>query len=67
MAFLVNSQAKGESGKNEQFTQTPWRGTTEARGPMQLHRFKAGPGCDLSQAMYFKLFLFFVRKHADLH
>jgi len=26
MAFLLNSQAQGISGKNEQSTQTPWRG-----------------------------------------
>jgi len=42
----LNSQAQGVSGKNEQSTQTPWRGTPEARGPMQLHwlhRLKAGP------------------------
>jgi len=26
MAFLLNFQAQGASGKNEQFTQTPWRG-----------------------------------------
>jgi len=47
MAFLLNSQAQGVSGKNEQSTHTPWRGAPEARGPMQLHRLhrlKAGPG-----------------------
>jgi len=27
MAFLLNSHAQGVSGKNEQSTQTPWRGT----------------------------------------
>jgi len=46
MAFLLNSQAQGVSGKNEQSTQTPWRGAPEARGPMQphrLHRLKADP------------------------
>ena len=45
-AFLANSQAQGVSGKNEQSTQTPWRGAPEARGPMQLHWLhwlKAGP------------------------
>jgi len=26
MAFLLNSQAQGVSGKIEQSTQTPWRG-----------------------------------------
>jgi len=26
MRFLLNSQAQGVSGKNEQSTQTPWRG-----------------------------------------
>jgi len=46
MAFLLNSQAQRVSGKNEQSTQTPWRGAPQARGPMQLrrlHRLKAGP------------------------
>jgi len=45
MAFLLNSQSQGVSGKNEQATQTPWRGAPEVRGPMQLHRLhrlKAG-------------------------
>jgi len=42
LAFLLNSQAQGVSGKNEQSTQTPWRGAPEVRGPMQLHRLKAG-------------------------
>jgi len=50
MAFLLNSQAQGVSGKYEQSTQTPWRGASEVRGPMQLHRLhwlKAGPDyCD---------------------
>jgi len=44
--LLLNSQAKGASGKNEQSTQTLWRAAPEARGPMQLHRLhrlKAGP------------------------
>jgi len=46
MAFFLNSQAQGLSGKYEQSTQTPWRGAPEALGPMQLHRLhwlKAGP------------------------
>jgi len=46
MSFLLNSQAQGVSGKNEQSTQTSWRGAPEGRGPMQLHRLhrlKAGP------------------------
>jgi len=46
MAFLLNSQALGVSGKNEQSSQPPLRGAPEARGPMQLHRLhrlKAGP------------------------
>jgi len=30
MAFLLNSQAQGVSGKNEQSTQTLWRGAPEA-------------------------------------
>jgi len=43
MAFLLNSQAQGVSGKNQQSSQPPWGGAPEARGPMQLHRLKAGP------------------------
>jgi len=46
VAFLLNSQEQGVSGKNEHSTQTPGRGAPEARGPMQqhrLHRLKAGP------------------------
>jgi len=46
VAFLLNSQAQGACGKNEQSNQTPSRGAPEARGPMQLHQFhrlKAGP------------------------
>ena len=35
--FLLNSRVQGVSGKNERSSQTPWR------GPMQLHRLKAGP------------------------
>ena len=46
MAFLLNRQAQGVSGKNEESTQTPWRGAPEARGPIQLHRCKAGPDRD---------------------
>jgi len=48
MAFLLNSHAQSESGKNEQSTQTPRRRAPEARGPMQLHRLhrlKTGPAC----------------------
>jgi len=48
MAFLLNSQTQGVSGKTEQSTQTPWRGAPKERGPMQLHRLKAGPGADHS-------------------
>jgi len=42
MAFLLNSQVQGASGKNKQSTPNAM-----ARGPMQLHqlhRLKAGPG-----------------------
>ena len=49
MAFLLNSQVQGVSGKNVQSTQTPWRGAPEARGPMQLrqlHQLKASPTCE---------------------
>jgi len=58
MAFLLNSQAQGLSGKNEQSTQTPWRGAPEARGPMQLHRLhrlKAGPAADSGTPRSFML------------
>jgi len=30
MAFLLNSQEQGVSGKNEQSTQTPWRAPNAA-------------------------------------
>jgi len=46
MAFLLNSQAQGTSGKNEQSTKYHGAGHSGARGPMQLHRLhrlKAGP------------------------
>jgi len=55
MAFLLNSQALGVSDKNEQSTQTPWRGAPEAWGPMQLHwlhRLKAGPGYERGSSRY---------------
>jgi len=31
-AFLLNSRAQGVSGKNEQPTETPWRGAPQKRG-----------------------------------
>jgi len=40
MAFLLNSQSQGVSGKIEQFSQIPWRGAPEVRGRMQLHRLQ---------------------------
>jgi len=43
VAFLLNFQAHGVSGKNKQSTQTPWRGAPEVQDPMQLHRLKADP------------------------
>jgi len=33
MAVLLNSQVQGVSGKNEQSTQTPWRGAPRGAGP----------------------------------
>jgi len=57
MAFLLNSQPQGVSGKNEQSTQIPWRGAPEARGPMQLHRLhrlKAGPALSDMQCISIK-------------
>jgi len=62
MAFLLNSQAQGVSGKNEQSTQTRWRRapTPEARGRitilMQLHRLKLRPAL----GMKMRLLSFFV-------
>jgi len=50
MAFLLNSQAQGVSGRNDQSTQSPWRRAPKARVPMQLHRLhqlKAGPANNL--------------------
>jgi len=38
MVFPLNSQMQGVSGKNEQYTQTPWREAPETLGLMQLHR-----------------------------
>jgi len=38
MAFLLNSQAQGVSGKNEQSSRTPWRGAQ-----CSCIGFKAGP------------------------
>ena len=62
MAFLLNSQAQGASGKNEWSTQAPWRGAPEAGGPMQLHRLhrlKSGPArayCVVSLHSYLQWF-----------
>jgi len=33
MTFLLNSQAQGVFGQNEQSTQTPWRGAPRDAGP----------------------------------
>jgi len=46
MAFLLNSQAQGVSGKMNQLPKH------HARGPMQLHRLKAGPVCANWTAMW---------------
>jgi len=46
VAFLLNSQAQGVSGKINNLPKHHGAGPAEARGPMQLHRlhrFKAGP------------------------
>jgi len=43
MAFLLNSQAQGVSGKMNNLLKHHGAGPPEARGPMQLHRLKAGP------------------------
>jgi len=42
MAFLLNSQSQGASGKMNNLPKHHGAGTPEARGPMQLHRLKAG-------------------------
>jgi len=44
MAFLLNSPAQGVSGKMNNLPKHHSAGPLEARGPMQLHRLKAGPG-----------------------
>ena len=47
MAFVLNSQAQGVSGKMNILPKHHGAGPPEARGPMQLHRLhrlKAGPG-----------------------
>jgi len=47
MAFVLNSQAQGVSGKKNNLPKHHSAGPTEARSPMQLHRLhrlKAGPG-----------------------
>jgi len=49
MAFLLNSQAQGVSGKMNSLFKHHGAGPPEVRGPMQLHRLhrlKAGPACD---------------------
>jgi len=43
MAFLLNSQAQGASGKMNNLPKQHAAGLPEARGPTQLHRLKAGP------------------------
>jgi len=50
MAFLLNSEAQGVSGKMNSLQKHDGAGPLEARGPMQLHplhRLKAGPGLRL--------------------
>jgi len=47
MAFLLNSQAQGVSGKMNNLPKHHGAGLPEALGPMQLHRLKAGPGCSI--------------------
>jgi len=47
MAFLLNSQAQGVSGKMNNLPKHRGAGPPVVRGPMQLHRLhrrKAGPG-----------------------
>jgi len=51
MGFLLNSQAQGVSGKNEQSTQTPWRGTPRGAGPPEARDPRgAGPKAAASVA-----------------
>jgi len=42
MAFLLNSQAQGASDKMNNLPKHHGARPPEARGPMQLHRLKAG-------------------------
>jgi len=42
MAFLLNSQAQGVSGKMNNLPKHHGPGLPEARGPMQLHRLETG-------------------------
>jgi len=54
MAFLLNSQAQGVSGKMNNLPKHHGAGPQEARGPMQLHRLhrlKAGPACTTQQCI----------------
>jgi len=54
MAFLLNSQAQGASGKMNIIYPN-----TMARGPMQLHRLKAGPvNMSLSHKSIFQTVLY---------
>jgi len=50
MAFLLNSQAQGVSGKMNNLPKHHGAGLPDARGPMQLHqlhRLKAGPAAKI--------------------
>ena len=50
MAILLNSQAQGVSGKMNNLPKHHGAGSPETRGPLQPHRFKAGPGHGVSVA-----------------
>ena len=57
MAFLLNSQALGVSGKMNNLPKHYGAGPPEARGPMQLHRLywlKADPAIEGTRQMLAK-------------
>jgi len=57
MAFLLNSQEQGVSGKINKLTKHHGAGPPDTRGPMQLHRLhrlEAGPEWVLQLSLQFK-------------
>ena len=64
MAFLLNSQAQGVSGKNEQSTQTPWRGRQRRGAQCSCIGFKAGPAHDEGWRILSAVFFVAVAQYA---